>query len=351
MLEVRTGCRLHFGLMEVAAGAPHRFAGLGLMLARPGFVLNFAESADSVGQTLENIIDEEIRHRMRAVVALRPSPPSCRIGLCDQLPLHSGLGGGTQLACAVALGLELLKRRSAGNECIDARNHTTVPQTSEGDWLPVSKLQLQLTPSWLVQNAARGLRSAVGLTGFLKGGLLLDEGYSEEPNSEQFHRSVTSTSRLLPANWRVVLVIPNRQERVHGRQEAKLIEELGSRPYRQSAHMLGLARRIFELASSEEEFVTFTETLDQYMELGARLFSPYQGGLYNGEEVSLAVQLARAAGLRGVGQSSWGPTVFGFAENEPQAFQSAQAVRDRRPDWCVTTTEPATSGAEARWLR
>ena len=43
LLEVRTGCRLHFGLMELADGRPLRFGGLGLMLDQPGWHLRFSE--------------------------------------------------------------------------------------------------------------------------------------------------------------------------------------------------------------------------------------------------------------------------------------------------------------------
>lgn len=346
--------------MEIAAGAPHRFAGLGLMLARPGFVVTFAENDERERQPREKTVeqaqkevDREIEQRIGAVVALRSTPTKVRVGLRDQLPLHSGLGGGTQLACAVAVGLELLERRFARVRVETRPDHASSksPPAPLGEWVPASRLQLPLTAQWLVRNAGRGLRSAVGLTGFLQGGLLLDEGYVEGSTNELSERPVKASSRQLPADWRLVLVMPNRQERVFGTREAELIEELGRIPYGQSAHMLRLANRICELAQSDEGFETFAETLEQYMELGARLFSRFQRGLYNGQEVYSAVELARAAGLRGVGQSSWGPTVFGFAASERQANQSAQCLRDARPDWWVITTEPASSGAEVRWLR
>ncbi|MEZ6077977.1 MAG: hypothetical protein R3C56_20595 [Pirellulaceae bacterium] len=42
VLHLQTGCRLHFGLIELAAGEPMRFAGLGLMLDQPNFELAFS---------------------------------------------------------------------------------------------------------------------------------------------------------------------------------------------------------------------------------------------------------------------------------------------------------------------
>lgn len=328
------------------------------MLARPGFVVAFEESDDSVRQPRGNSfevslhqVDREVEERIAAVVALRSTTAKVRVGLRDHLPLHSGLGGGTQLACAVAVGLELLERRFARCESNPDHKSSNCVPAPLGEWFPVSSLQLPLTAHWLVRNAGRGLRSAVGLTGFLQGGLLFDEGYAKGSTDELSERPVNASSRHLPADWRVVLVLPNRQERVFGKREAELMEELGRVPYSQSAQMLRLANRICELAQSDVGFETFTQTLDQYMELGARLFSRFQRGLYNGEEVCSAVELARASGLRGVGQSSWGPTVFGFAQSEVQANHSAQCLREARPDWWVIATEPASSGAEVRWLR
>ena len=81
------------------------------------------------------------------------------------------------------------------------------------------------------------------------------------------------------------------------------------------------------------------------------MFAPIQGGLYNGSQVEAAVALAREAGLVAVGQSSWGPTVFGFAANSEQAeWAVTKLQRDGGQDWSVTIAQPAQHGAELRWL-
>lgn len=372
--------------MELAAGAPHRFAGLGLMLAHPGFVITFDDCYESFRVPPESV-DAEIDQRIQSVVSLRATQSDlrstlrvesqcssvrdsesrpedsgdrqnyrlgessdCCIRVQEPLPMHSGLGGGTQLACAVAVGLELIARRC------DARSATTAHGgtdhgLSPAVWQPLSSLQPPLTARWLVRYAGRGLRSAVGLSGFLHGGLLLDRGYEEGFSSELPERPLTANSMRLPAGWRVVLILPSQEQRVHGRREVELIAELGKVPHGQSAQMLHLAQQICDLAQTGDDLRAFTDALDQYMERGARLFSGYQHGLYNGAEVTAAVELARAAGLLGVGQSSWGPTVFGFAESQTQANHLAEYVRGVRPDWRVTVTQPAATGAEVRWVR
>ena len=126
--------------------------------------------------------------------------------------------------------------------------------------------------------------------------------------------------------------------------------ELGSLPNPRRDDMLALAQEAFNLAPQSGAFVDFTRCLDQYMELAGQLFSRYQGGLYNGAEVAAAVECARRVGLRGIGQSSWGPTVFGFAENQTMAEHYAAQLSDLRPDWWVQVSTPAKQAAEYRWI-
>jgi predicted sugar kinase len=54
-------------------------------------------------------------------------------------------------------------------------------------------------------------------------------------------------------------------------------------------------------------------------ELNARVgdaFAPAQGGRYASAAVADCVTRLRAAGVRGVGQSSWGPTVFAVVHRD-----------------------------------
>ena len=56
-------------------------------------------------------------------------------------------------------------------------------------------------------------------------------------------------------------------------------------------------------------------------------FAVAQGGIYASPRVAEVVAFIRKLGVRGVGQSSWGPTVFAIVENTERAEQLAQRVR------------------------
>ncbi len=382
VLHLRTGCRLHFGLMELAAEQPMRFAGLGLMLDHPGFELAFsaAESptvevscverqtsatADAAPVTSAKI-QAEFENRIRAVMLRRrtlatdsaQNPASYHARLLNALPLHSGLGAGTQLAASVAAGLELFARdqehpANHGSSVSAGACPEPCPTTAAVEWQAVLNSQPTLSAEWLSQHADRGLRSAVGLVGFLRGGLILDEGYNSDYAHDEFEkrigRPLAAKTLRLASEWRVVLTVPQQRAELSGAMEAEVMAELGSLPNPHRKQMLELAQRATCLAANENQFAEFTDCLDQYMQFGAQLFSRYQGGIYNGADVTEAVQRAQAVGLRGVGQSSWGPTVFGFAKSQASAQRYVEQLCDQRPDWSVCISTPTTSGAQYRW--
>jgi beta-ribofuranosylaminobenzene 5'-phosphate synthase len=252
--------------------------------------------------------------------------------------MHAGLGAGTQLAAAAAWGISL------------CAGLTARPSVDE-----------------LVQWSGRGKRSGIGIYGFLHGGLVLDEGHAlpvpqgpmqgpcqgGSSSVSQGPRQLNAASSPLYTAWRVVLVTPDRSTEVTGGYEVSLIERLGqaSNPNRDRMH--ARARRVLELAGSAGGFFEFTGALQEYVDAAGELFAAEQGGMYNGDPVQQAVYLAKQSGLRAVGQSSWGPTVFGFAESEIQAERIASQLLDGRPNerWQIRICTPARQGASWRWIQ
>ncbi len=340
LLQIRTGCRLHLGLMELKPGEPLRFAGLGLMLAEPSLSISFRRSS-SQHELLSYIDDAEVAKRIAHVVELRrragKTVADCKIELLSELPLHNGLGAGTQLACATASGLELMEQLSPAQ----------FDQQADS-WQSIKEFQSEIQPRFLVELAGRGLRSAVGLHGFLHGGLILDNGYAPQESAGLGLRTIDTSSVEMCAEWRVVLLWPSDATRISGPRETELIAELSKHhnPTRQSMH--SLARRALDSANRGADFATFSTSIEQYMQLAAQLFAPYQGGMYNGPQITEAVECARTVGLRGVGQSSWGSTVFGFASNHAFAHQCYERIKSAHPEWSVLISKAVSHGAQWR---
>jgi predicted sugar kinase len=136
-----------------------------------------------------------------------------------------------------------------------------------------------------------------------------------------------------------------------GAAEEELITQAAAAPNSQRQAMLELGDACMSAAAASD-FPRFVISLERYMEIAARLFAPVQAGHYRDQRIAARVALARAAGLGGVGQSSWGPTVFGFASNDAIARQAADELHRQLGNEPVeiVVTRAANQGASWRQI-
>lgn len=311
MIQVRTPSRLHFGLLSLAAeGEPwpnlqgeatlrrRRFGGVGLMVREPGVRVR-AVLAD--GWSAEGPLAERALATARRVVEClcreRGDSPGPPLRLCVEraAPEHVGLGTGTQLGLAVARALTLAWGVEAAVED-------------------------------LARWAGRGLRSALGVHGFERGGLVVDAG-------KQSSRGLAPLAARLdfPAEWRVVLAIaPETAAGMHGREEREAFAQLTEYP--ESLARTDALCRLVLLgllpALAERDLDAFGEALFDFNQRAGEAFASVQGGTYAGRAVTELVAFLRGRGVRGVGQSSWGPTVFAVVGDPDEAADVAGRVRD-----------------------
>lgn len=344
MLEVRTGCRLHFGLMELAAEEPHRFAGLGLMIQMPRVRLRVGpelavDACRSADAEINARVQAAVEHAQQALGQRLPADWS--VAAVEHPRLHSGLGLGTQLAAAAAAATQLAVLRLE----VDAQATAALPWLSVASSIegiasggPSEGCSTEACLTEVVQRLARisgrGKRSAVGLHGFLFGGLIQDGGQSVAPAAEQptsrsprpSERTFGTRSCTFPSDWPVVLVLSRAGGDMCGAVEEQLITRAGTSPNPQRAAMLELSDACMASATAGD-FPNFATALERYMDIAATLFASVQAGRYRNERIASRVALAQRAGLRGVGQSSWGPTVFGFADSDAIAQRAAEALQ------------------------
>ena len=76
-----------------------------------------------------------------------------------------------------------------------------------------------------------------------------------------------------------------------------------------------------------------------------------QGGPFNGLDLERLAVHARQCGLQAVGQSSWGPTLFGFAPDQAAAGDIAAEIATKSPvNADVLVTESMRGGAQYRMV-
>jgi beta-RFAP synthase len=311
--RVRTGCRLHFGLLALprvqydthwpdVEGQPtlpvRHFGGVGLMLDEPGVELAVRPADD---WSAEGPHGETLQHDARILVKLmedspfrvRPGPFQLRVDRV--VPAHLGLGSGTQLALALAAAV------------VGAFG------------LP------QQAPAALARLAGRGRRSAIGVHGFFHGGFVVDGGQGA---GEELGRLVAR--ERFPAGWRVLLVLPREGRGLHGHAEAGAFADLQRRPpdLAQTEAMCRLVLLGMLPALQARDLETFGEALYDFNRRAGEMYRSVQGGTYAHAMTADTVAFLRQQGVRGAGQSSWGPAVFGVVE-EDQAAAVAEALRQR----------------------
>lgn len=327
---IRAPSRLHFGLLAIAPACGRQFGGVGVMVDAPGVQLTVRP-----GERLE--VDGPLSERawvfarryLAAAAKETGDPPdrACpvRLKIGKVAPTHVGLGTGTQLALSVARAL--------------AR------------WVG----QPHLSVEELACRVGRGARSAIGIHGFQRGGLLVDGGKrveesvaerraaAESPSertalaaSEAAHRKTASSiapllARVaLPDDWRWVLCVPRRGAGLHGDAERDALERLSrTADPRSTDRLCRLALLGLLPAAVGGDFPAFSQALYEFGRCAGECFSSVQGGVYASDEIAGLVEGVRADGTVGVGQSSWGPTVFALAEDASAAAALKRRIEGR----------------------
>jgi len=309
--RVATPARLHFGLFGWGPEALRQFGGLGLMIQQPGLEVS-AKIADEDVITAPPGYEESLQKliaQVRLNLAMHGCPsPKLELQLEQAIPVHHGLGSGSQRALAVARLLALL----AG--------------------YPENTLQS------LADLAGRFPRSGVGAYGFQQGGLIVDGGHARGLGEHQALAPLVSRMHW-PEHWRVVLIIPQEPQGTHGTEELQTFRSLQP-PEMQSMNYVARATLTsFLPAVAEADFNTAMTTLEQVQKHVGQWFAPAQCGSIFGSPVrDQLVEAMKTAGLRGVGQSSWGPTLFGFSESsEMEIGKLIEQIKLQFPDVCLSS--------------
>ncbi len=311
-VEVRTNCRLHFGLTSLGHDVEcPQFGGVGVMVDAPGVHLQItsAEQFTTAGPLSERVTKfaTSIAEHLQ-LAAL----PEVHVEVLAAPREHTGLGVGTQLGLAVAAGFA---------ECLGF------------PWRD---------PLRLSQLTRRGRRSAIGTYGFLLGGLIVDAGHrTDEQLGQLAYRGE------FPIDWRFALLAPHAKLGRAGAAEDRTIANLPPVPRAITEELEQITSTQFIPASKNNDFAIFSEALYRYGCLAGKCFAPAQGGIFSSPETARLIAWLRAQGIAGVGQSSWGPTVFALLPNAQAADDLNALLSDKSEfqDYEFVTAAAANQGA------
>lgn len=299
-VTVTVPARLHLGFLDLNGGLGRRFGGIGLAISDLGTTLGIrrAKHTRVSGPQSERI--EEYLRKMERALALNGAHT---INVLQNVPPHSGLGSGTQLALAVASGIRRLYN---------------LPLQIEDDALRLG----------------RGARSGIGIGLFHRGGVVVDGGHGN-----QLGVAPIVSHLPFPEHWRILVIFDRQRRGVHGVDEVSAFAGLTPMPEADTARICWLVLMKALPALAEHDIVSFGAAIT---ELQARLgdyFARAQGGsAFTSSAVAAVLAGLDASGAYGIGQSSWGPTGFAFAPSAEEAERLAKLAKEH----------PAAGGLDIR---
>lgn len=176
----------------------------------------------------------------------------------------------------------------------------------------------------LARAAGRGERSSVGCWTFAGPGFVVEAGVREPPRL-----SPLVACHPMPPRWRCVLAVARDAQGLCGDAERLCFSRLSDRAHAEPCvPRLLLTALLPGLVTGDiEEFGVALARIQR--EMGA-LFAAQQGGLFHPRAKPL-VEALRGLGVEAVGQSSWGPTVYGIVDGAERAVEVASELRARVP--------------------
>jgi beta-RFAP synthase len=286
-IVVTAPARLHFGMLDPAGIGARRFGGCGVAVESPRVVVAVrpcpGDEVTARGSQAERA--GEFARRARDAFG---HPGGVEVEVREAIPPHVGLGSGTKMGLAIAQGVAALAGVTAG-------------------------------PQELAGASGRGARSSVGCWTFAAPGLVVEAGVRDGGSI-----SPLVARHPMPERWRCVLALPRDGEGLSGDAEERFFDRLHDRPAGEPAvSRLLLTALLPGLVTGDiDEFGAALSDIQR--EIGA-MFAAQQGGVFH-PRAAPVVEALQALGVGAVGQSSWGPAVYGIVDGPERADEVAERL-------------------------
>jgi beta-ribofuranosylaminobenzene 5'-phosphate synthase len=287
---VEADARLHFGVLDLRGALGRRFGGLGAAVPHPSLLLEARPAPTVTAQGADSSRAAEFARRFLSHHGLGAG---AHIIVHRGIPAHSGLGSGTQLGLAVARALAEL-------------------------------FQAPADPPALARAVERGRRSAIGTWTFALGGFIVEGG--RKAGSDEIAPLLARYE--VPERWRCVIAIPPGNPGLSGDAESAAFDRLPPPPEREVERVAHTVLMKLLPALVEGDLAGFGSALTEVQRVTGTWFAPEQGGVFAPGEGAELIRRMAAWGAEGVGQSSWGPAVYGIVDGLERSRELAVLARE-----------------------
>jgi len=309
---VEAPARLHFGMLDLRGALGRRFGGIGAAVPNPSLLIEAVRAPSLTADGPSPAANRAVQFGRR-FLAHHDIETGAHVRIHSAIPAHSGLGSGTQLALAVARALAEL-------------------------------YELPTDVDHLARVTGRAQRSAIGTWLFAQGGFVLEGG--RRPGSKNPAPQLARFA--MPPTWRCVVAVPPGKAGMSGAAETAAFAHLPPPPERSVMRVSHLVLMALLPALAEGDLRTFGHALTEIQCINGRWFAPAQGGAFSPGGSAALIERMTEWGAAGVGQSSWGPAVYGIVEGDAAAQQLAVHVSEA-PNAGLVYSGPFANGGARVW--
>jgi beta-ribofuranosylaminobenzene 5'-phosphate synthase len=282
---VKTPARLHLGLIDLNGDLGRMFGGLGVGIDHPNVILE-TEPSEKLSITGEET--ELSRALVKRFFSVYPTEPnrSVNIRIIQTIPAHIGLGSGTQTALAIATALAKL-------------------------------FNVKASTQELAVAMGRVRRTGVGTAIFEKGGFVVDGGKNTKNDSSFTENFPPLIFRQpFPEDWRFIVAVPKVAKGLSNLEETSAFSQLPPMPVEDVGKICRLTMMKLLPALAERDIESFGDALTIIQVVIGDYFARVQGGTYSSSTATESIAFMKKIGAHGVGQSSWGPALYGVVKKE-----------------------------------
>ncbi|HIP84154.1 MAG TPA: hypothetical protein EYH15_01495 [Methanothermococcus okinawensis] len=305
-MTLKSPSRIHIGLIDLNGSLGRVDGGLGVALDYPNFYIQGKESSEVEIEIrcrgIQEDILESIRERLFQVskrVLDYLGEEGIYIKVRDIIPLHSGLGSGTQMALSTGMLIGKIYNRD-----IDVKTLASI--------------------------TSRGGTSGIGVYAFERGGFIVDGGHTfgRGKDKEVFAPSSALKNVRIPPLifrhdflWDVVLTIP-RGENIHGDREVDIFRRYCPVPLEETERICHIILMKMLPAIVEGDINSFGEGINKLQYLG---FKKIELELQRDTVRDLLRELQRVSYS---GLSSFGPTIYSICKGREDIKRVVETSRE-----------------------
>ena len=290
-LIIYSPARIHIGFLDLEKKSTRKFGSLGLTISNFSYKIKMEECNIMKVICNNKILKEKIINILK-FFKTNYLISNLKITVLSEIPMHHGLGSGTQLA--LSLGYLITKYFNLN--------------------VNINDISILLS---------RGLRSGVGIESFKKGGFNIDVGKLQNTSDPPLN----ILNLKWPKNWKILLIFDTNLVGVHGNKEIKEFRELEKiKKYTSNSNFKALVMNVIP-GLMEKNFNEFSN--------GIRIIQDNMSKIFYGSPNKFASNIIqkifcnlRNNEIKSFGQSSWGPTGFIFFEDSKKRNQLLKHIEN-----------------------